>query len=245
MPQQESFVQTPSSFKGTLKSYQVRGLNWLLNLYDQGINGILADEMGLGKTVQSIAFLSYLAGSKDVWGPFLIVAPNSTLHQWQQEVSKFCPELRVLPYWGAAKERQILRQSWSSKLLSTRAAPFHVLITSYNAVVADEKYFHRMRFRVMVLDEAQAIKNAASQRWKCLLNLKCRNRVLLTGTPIQNCQEKQSLRSTAWCDLLSPFVGAHCVPFCHMSVLSFVFPSSDERIVGFVAFLHARIVRKS
>jgi len=186
MPQQESFVQTPSSFKGSLKSYQIRGLNWLLNLYDQGINGILADEMGLGKTVQSIAFLSYLAGSKDIWGPFLVVAPNSTLHQWQQEVSKFAPDLRILPYWGAAKERQILRAAWSSKALGTRDAPFHVLITSYNAVVADEKYFHRMRFRVMVLDEAQAIKNAASLRWKCLLNLKCRNRVLLTGTPIQN-----------------------------------------------------------
>jgi DNA helicase INO80 len=142
--------------------------------------------MGLGKTVQSISFLSYLAGSKDIWGPFLIVAPNSTLHQWQQEVTRFCPELKVLPYWGSAKERQILRQFWTSKQMYTKDAPFHVLITSYNVVVADEKYFHRMRFMYMILDEAQAIKNAASQRWKCLLNLKCRNRVLLTGTPIQN-----------------------------------------------------------
>ena len=141
---------------------------------------------GLGKTVQSISFLSYLAGVKNIWGPFLIVAPNSTLHQWQQEVTKFCPQLKVLPYWGAAKERQILRQFWTSKALYTRDAPFHVLITSYNAVVADEKYFHRMRFMYMILDEAQAIKNAASLRWKSLLNLKCRNRVLLTGTPIQN-----------------------------------------------------------
>lgn len=186
MPQQESFVQAASSFCGNLKSYQLRGLNWLLNLYEQGINGILADEMGLGKTVQSIAFLSYLSSSKDCWGPFLIVAPNSTLHQWQQEVSKFVPSLKVLPYWGSTKERQILRQFWTSKQLYTKEAPFHVLITSYNVVVADEKYFHRMKFMYMILDEAQAIKNAASQRWKCLLNLKCRNRVLLTGTPIQN-----------------------------------------------------------
>lgn len=145
-----------------------------------------ARAQGLGKTVQSISFLSYLAGVKNIWGPFLIVAPNSTLHQWQQEVTKFCPQLKVLPYWGAAKERQILRQFWTSKALYTRDAPFHVLITSYNAVVADEKYFHRMRFMYMILDEAQAIKNAASLRWKSLLNLKCRNRVLLTGTPIQN-----------------------------------------------------------
>jgi len=141
---------------------------------------------GLGKTVQSIAMLSYLSGQKGIWGPFLIVAPNSTLHQWQQEVSKFCPQLRVLPYWGAAKERAILRQYWSSKLLYTRDAPFHVLITSYNAVVADERFFARLKFKYLIADEAQALKNSASLRWKVLLNLKCRNRVLLTGTPIQN-----------------------------------------------------------
>jgi SNF2 family DNA or RNA helicase len=186
MPQQESFVSAASSFQGSLKSYQLRGLNWLLNLYEQGINGILADEMGLGKTVQSIAFLSYLSATKDCWGPFLIVAPNSTLHQWQQEVSRFVPSLKVLPYWGGAKERQILRQFWTSKKMYTKDAPFHVLITSYNVVVQDERYFQRMRFMYMILDEAQAIKNAASQRWKSLLGLKCRNRVLLTGTPIQN-----------------------------------------------------------
>ena len=144
----------------------------------------------VGKTVQSISFLSYLAGQKGIWGPFLVVAPNSTLHQWQQEVTRFAPDLKVLPYWGAAKERQILRSFWTSKQLYTKDAPFHVLITSYNAVVADEKYFHRLKFMYMILDEAQAIKNASSLRWKSLLGLKCRNRVLLTGTPIQNSMDE-------------------------------------------------------
>jgi DNA helicase INO80 len=77
-------VGTPSSFHGTLKEYQIKGLRWLNNLFEQGINGILADEMGLGKTIQAIALLSHISQNKGVWGPFLIVAPNSTLYNWQQ-----------------------------------------------------------------------------------------------------------------------------------------------------------------
>lgn len=77
-------VSTPSSFQGTLKEYQIKGLRWLNNLFEQGINGILADEMGLGKTIQAISLLAHVSHTKNVWGPFLIVAPNSTLFNWQQ-----------------------------------------------------------------------------------------------------------------------------------------------------------------
>ncbi|KAI8484720.1 putative DNA helicase ino80 [Branchiostoma belcheri] len=217
------------------------GLNWLANLYDQGINGILADEMGLGKTVQSIAFLAHLAEVKSpptfgstvaprtaarrepshnggsrwvcfgadpkwspphnkerekkkffkdccktrvgIWGPFLVIAPASTLHNWQQECSRF-----VLPYWGNQHDRKVLRKFWNQKQLQmhTEDAPFHVLITSYQLVVQDVKYFQRIKWQYMVLDEAQAIKSSASVRWKILLGFSCRNRLLLTGTPIQN-----------------------------------------------------------
>ena len=73
-------VDTPHSFHGTLKEYQIRGLRWLNNLFEQGINGILADEMGLGKTIQAIALLAHISETKGIWGPFLIVAPNSTLY---------------------------------------------------------------------------------------------------------------------------------------------------------------------
>lgn len=186
MPQDSMQVEEPKIFNGNLKSYQKKGLNWLANLYEQGINGILADEMGLGKTIQSIAFMAHLCETKGIWGPFLVIAPNSTLHQWQQEISKFCPTLNVLPYWGNQKERKIIRKYWKPKLLYKKNAAFHLLITSYHVVVADEKYFHRLKWQYMLLDEAQAIKNAGSLRWKSLLNLKCRNRLLLTGTPIQN-----------------------------------------------------------
>jgi DNA helicase INO80 len=77
-------VSTPPSFLGALKEYQIKGLRWLNNLFEQGINGILADEMGLGKTIQAIALLAHVSQTKNIWGPFLIVAPNSTLFNWQQ-----------------------------------------------------------------------------------------------------------------------------------------------------------------
>jgi chromatin-remodeling ATPase INO80 len=79
-----TLVGTPTAFHGILKEYQVKGLRWLNNLFEQGINGILADEMGLGKTIQAIALLAHISERKGIWGPFLIVAPNSTLFNWQQ-----------------------------------------------------------------------------------------------------------------------------------------------------------------
>ena len=89
----------PKCFNGKLKKYQLEGLNWLIKLYDQGINGILADEMGLGKTIQAIAFLGHLAEEKNIWGPYLIISPSSTLHNWIHEFEKFLPMLKVIPYW--------------------------------------------------------------------------------------------------------------------------------------------------
>lgn len=176
----------PELFKGVLKGYQMKGVTWLANLYDQGISGILADEMGLGKTVQSIAFLCHIAERYGVWGPFLIISPASTLHNWQQEMQRFVPDFNVVPYWGSPNERKILRQFWEQKDLHTKDASFHVVITSYQLVVSDYKYFNRIKWQYMVLDEAQAIKSSSSVRWKLLLGFNCRNRLLLSGTPIQN-----------------------------------------------------------
>lgn len=180
-------ISQPKLLNCQLKEYQLKGLNWLANLYEQGINGILADEMGLGKTVQSISVMAYLAEHHDIWGPFLVVAPASTLHNWQQEIAKFVPEFKCLPYWGTAGDRKILRKFWDRKHNTYRKdAPFHILVTSYQMVVSDVAYFQKMRWQYMILDEAQAIKSSQSSRWKCLLSFHCRNRLLLTGTPIQN-----------------------------------------------------------
>jgi DNA helicase INO80 len=180
-------IAQPELLNCQLKEYQLKGLNWLVNLYEQGINGILADEMGLGKTVQSISVMAYLAEHHNIWGPFLVVAPSSTLHNWQQEIARFVPRFKILPYWGTAKDRKVLRKFWVRKKLNYKEeSPFHVLITSYQMVVQDTLYFQRMKWQYMILDEAQAIKSSASSRWKVLLGFHCRNRLLLTGTPIQN-----------------------------------------------------------
>ncbi|XP_063295908.1 chromatin-remodeling ATPase INO80 [Pelobates fuscus] len=179
-------IPQPTVFNGKLKGYQLKGMNWLANLYEQGINGILADEMGLGKTVQSIALLAHLAERENIWGPFLIISPASTLNNWHQEFSRFVPKFKVLPYWGNPHERKVIRKFWGQKTLYTQEAPFHVVITSYQLVVQDVKYFQRVKWQYMVLDEAQALKSSSSVRWKILLQFQCRNRLLLTGTPIQN-----------------------------------------------------------
>ncbi|KAL4587468.1 hypothetical protein LXL04_000339 [Taraxacum kok-saghyz] len=181
-----SSVQTPELFKGSLKEYQLKGLQWLVNCYEQGLNGILADEMGLGKTIQAMAFLAHLAEEKNIWGPFLVVAPTSVLNNWADEIGRFCPDLKTLPYWGGIQERTVLRKNINPKRLYRKDAGFHILITSYQLLVSDEKYFRRVKWQYMVLDEAQAIKSATSIRWKTLLSFNCRNRLLLTGTPIQN-----------------------------------------------------------
>lgn len=180
-------VSQPTMLQAQLKEYQLKGLNWLVNLYEQGINGILADEMGLGKTVQSISVMGYLAEQHNIWGPFLVIAPASTLHNWQQEITKFVPAIKVLPYWGSAKDRKVLRKFWDRKHITyTKDSEFHVLVTSYQLVVQDAQYFQKIRWQYMILDEAQAIKSSSSSRWKTLLAFQCRNRLLLTGTPIQN-----------------------------------------------------------
>jgi len=149
-------------------------VEWLFYLFEQGINGILADEMGLGKTIQTIAFLATLAEKYELWGPFLIVAPASTVHNWTQEFHRFLPAFRVVPYWGSVGERKILRRFWSSGsnvrqqpdddcnsniLLSDSS--FHVVVSSYQVVLQDAKMVGRVRWQYLVLDEAHAIKNTS------------------------------------------------------------------------------------
>jgi SNF2 family DNA or RNA helicase len=183
-------IEQPKMLNATLKQYQLEGLRWIANLYNNGINGILADEMGLGKTVQSIALLAHLAETKNLWGPFLVAAPTSTLPNWCTELQKFIPAFNVIPYWGGQEERRTLRQAIGGNEQSTKDATCHVFVTSYDLLLKDEKYLNRIKWQYMVLDEAQAIKNSSSLRWKSLLGFKCRNRLLLTGTPVQNTMQE-------------------------------------------------------
>lgn len=170
-------VLQPKILKARLKEYQLKGLNWLVNLYNQGINGILADDMGLGKTIQSISLLGHLYETEKVSGPFLIITPASTLHNWANEINRFLPSFKVLNYWGNLQERKEHRK---------KLKKYNVVITSYQVAVSDESIIGKIKWQYMILDEAQAIKSINSQRWRILLGFKSRNRLLLTGTPIQN-----------------------------------------------------------
>lgn len=99
----------PSIIKGgTLKGYQMIGLNWLISLYEIGINGILADQMGLGKTIQTIAFLAFLKELKGIPGPHLIVGPNSTVGNWCKEIKKWVPSFRVVKLYARKEHREII-----------------------------------------------------------------------------------------------------------------------------------------
>ncbi|CDI98275.1 helicase [Echinococcus multilocularis] len=173
-------VKTPFLLAGTLREYQVVGLSWLVAIYQKRLNGILADEMGLGKTIQTIALLAYLACELGIWGPHLIVVPNSVILNWEVEFKKWCPGFKILTYFGSAKERKAKRKGW------TKTNAFHVCITSYRLAIQDSSAFKRKKWKYLILDEAQNIKNFKSQRWQTLLTFNSQRRLLLTGTPLQN-----------------------------------------------------------
>lgn len=173
-------VPLPSLLRGTLRPYQKQGLNWLASLYNNDTNGILADEMGLGKTIQTIALIAYLACEHHIWGPHLIIVPTSVMLNWEMEFKKFAPGFKVLTYYGSVQERAQKRKGWNKE------DAFHVCITSYQLVVHDQSSFRRKKWRYMILDEAHNIKNFRSTRWNALLNFSTENRLLLTGTPLQN-----------------------------------------------------------
>ncbi|XP_002138575.3 helicase domino isoform X1 [Drosophila pseudoobscura] len=175
-------VVTPVPFllKHTLREYQHIGLDWLVTMNERKLNGILADEMGLGKTIQTIALLAHLACARGNWGPHLIVVPSSVMLNWEMEFKKWCPGFKILTYYGSQKERKLKRVGW------TKPNAFHVCITSYKLVVQDQQSFRRKKWKYLILDEAQNIKNFKSQRWQLLLNFSTERRLLLTGTPLQN-----------------------------------------------------------
>ncbi|KAI6189549.1 hypothetical protein M3Y97_00020500 [Aphelenchoides bicaudatus] len=173
-------IKHPVLLEGQLREYQLIGLNWLCALYEKEMNGILADEMGLGKTIQTIGLLAHLAVEKSIWGPHLIVVPTSVILNWEMEFKKWCPSLKILTYFGSAKERMAKRKGWKKKGF------FDVCITSYKLFTQDVRCFKQKQWQYLILDEAQHIKNFESQRWRSLINLRTRRRLLLTGTPLQN-----------------------------------------------------------
>ncbi|KAG0658862.1 hypothetical protein C6P45_002058 [Maudiozyma exigua] len=166
-----------------LKDYQQMGINWLNLLYHNNMSCILADDMGLGKTCQVISFLAYLKQINER-GPNLIVVPSSTLENWLREFKKFCPQLKIEPYYGSLQERAELRD-----YLERTSGQYDVIVTTYNLAAGnkyDVAFLKNCDFNVVVYDEGHMLKNSMSERFNKLMKIRAKFRLLLTGTPLQN-----------------------------------------------------------
>ncbi|BFZ57202.1 Putative ATPase [Savitreella phatthalungensis] len=168
---------------GYLKDYQLSGVEWLVSLYENGLNGILADEMGLGKTLQTIAFLAFLR-EKGVVGPYLVCAPLSTIANWVKEFRRFAPKIPVLLYHGDKAARADMRKL--HKFNSKVDEDFPVIVTSYEIVMHDRKYLQNLHWKYIVVDEGHRLKNLNCRLIRELKSYSTANRLLLTGTPLQN-----------------------------------------------------------
>jgi SWI/SNF-related matrix-associated actin-dependent regulator of chromatin subfamily A member 5 len=173
------FYQPSYLTGGKLTEYQLDGLNWLISLYENGLNGILADEMGLGKTIQSIAFMSFLKQYKKKNGYFLVVVPKSTMPNWGRELKLWCPNLNVLVLNPVKEEREE-----TLKLVSK--LKFEVLVTSYEGVNLCISKLRKVKWECLIIDEAHRIKNENALLSKNVRMLESKFRLLVTGTPLQN-----------------------------------------------------------
>ncbi|KAF0990376.1 hypothetical protein HZS_6206, partial [Henneguya salminicola] len=175
------FEESPSFIKGgRMRDYQIRGLNWLISLYNNGINGILADEMGLGKTLQTISLLGYMKHFGNNSGPHIVICPKSTLANWSNEFKRWCPTIKVTYFSGNKDERH----QWYQDVVFK--GDWDVIICSYEICIKDKTYFNKIFFRYVIIDEAHRIKNECSKLSEIVRGFKSSNRLLLTGTPLQN-----------------------------------------------------------
>lgn len=166
----------PKGLKAELRPYQQDGLNWLVFLEENQLGGCLADDMGLGKTLQTIAFLQHLKNKhpkKQL--THLVIAPTSLIFNWQAELKKFAPSLNVLAFIGANREEN------KDEIMN-----YDVVLSTYGSLINDVTLHQKNEYHYVILDESQAIKNPESQRYKAVRLLKSKNRLVLTGTPIEN-----------------------------------------------------------
>ncbi|KAF5205721.1 Chromatin remodeling [Thalictrum thalictroides] len=165
---------------GELRSYQLEGLQWMLSLFNNHLNGILADEMGLGKTIQTIALIAYLMEKKNVIGPHLIVAPKAVLPNWVAEFSTWAPSIHYVLYDGRLDDRKAMREEYSGE------GKFNVMITHYDLIMRDKSFFKKIHWHYMIVDEGHRLKNHECGLVRILVSYRIRRRLLLTGTPIHN-----------------------------------------------------------
>lgn len=170
-------VREGKEFQGVLRPYQQAGLSWLLFLRDHGLSGCLADDMGLGKTVQTVALLQLIKARGEL-GKVLIVAPVTTLPNWESEIEAFTPDLSRHRHHGAGRAAV-------ASLFEEAGSP-DIILTSYATLRNDIEGFTEYSFDFLILDEAQAFKNPASQTFRAVKMIKAKTRLSLTGTPLEN-----------------------------------------------------------
>ena len=173
------YYQPSSLTGGKLTNYQLDGLNWLISLYERGLNGILADEMGLGKTIQSIALMAYLKQYKKKYGHFLVIVPKSTMPNWSRECKLWIPTLNCIILNPVKEEREE-----TLKLIAKHK--FEVVITSYEGVNICINKLKKIKWELLIIDEAHRIKNENALLSKNVRLLQSKFRLLVTGTPLQN-----------------------------------------------------------
>ncbi|KAI9700357.1 MAG: hypothetical protein M1836_002372 [Candelina mexicana] len=172
--------QSTNLVGGTLKEYQIKGLQWMISLYNNNLNGILADEMGLGKTIQTISLITYLIEKKQQNGPFLVIVPLSTLTNWNLEFEKWAPSVTRIIYKGPPNARKTQQQQ-------IRYGSFQVLLTTYEYIIKDRPILSKVKWIHMIVDEGHRMKNASSKLSSTLTQYyNTRYRLILTGTPLQN-----------------------------------------------------------
>lgn len=166
---------------GKLKEYQLHGVQWMVSLYNNRLNGILADEMGLGKTIQTLGLIAYLMEMKENAGPYLVIVPLSTMSNWEMEFARWAPAIRVVVFKGDSKARRRLYETVIEK------NQFNVCLATYEYVVRGKNYLKRIHWQHIIIDEGHRIKNHESKLSIVLhKDYTSRSRLLLTGTPLQN-----------------------------------------------------------
>ncbi|KAL9188329.1 hypothetical protein ACHAXT_006707 [Thalassiosira profunda] len=167
---------------GKMRQYQLEGLNWMIRLQENGVNGILADEMGLGKTMQSISILVYMMEYKADNGPHLIIVPKSTLSNWMNELARWAPNLTAVKFHGNKEERLDLANNVLQPGQRDEERQWNVCVTTYEICNIDRNF----AWSYLIIDEAHRLKNEASTFSRIVRTLETRFRLLLTGTPLQN-----------------------------------------------------------
>ncbi|XP_072550654.1 chromodomain-helicase-DNA-binding protein 2 isoform X2 [Salminus brasiliensis] len=168
-----------------LRDYQLDGVNWLAHSWCRCNSVILADEMGLGKTIQTISFLSYLFHQHQLYGPFLLVVPLSTLTSWQREFSTWAPDMNVVVYLGDVLSRKTIRDyEWIHQ--QSKRIKFNALLTTYEILLKDKGVLGNINWAFLGVDEAHRLKNDDSLLYKTLIDFRSNHRLLITGTPLQN-----------------------------------------------------------